>query len=240
MSRFTAQFVVQRDGIDYKVAGKDIDSLCKDTDLFYVQRGDDVYYWQRIEYEHEWEKVSYWFHVLNLTEEIVMWPRDEENHNIWNAKTEEKVDKMLPGGEYIIGAYNDENHRMTFEGNTGSWDFGPLTDISLLSAGHRLFADCPNFNGDVSPLAKAPWKNVDSMFENCEKYNQPMGHWDMTHVYNNWEFYDFLKNTKEYDKDLSGLCMDKGVGKLQPYKWCEGSGIEDSTYKHPRWNCTQH
>ena len=237
MSKETAKFVVQRDGVDYGVTGFNIQVDCQEGDLFYVQRGDTVYKWPRKFQDKDWEAQDFWFHIKNLTEEVFVWPRDEEDHFIWDKNTEEKVERMLPGGEYIIGGYNDEGHRISFEGNSGSWDFGELTDPSLLSEGSRFFAECPNFNGDVSPLKPGRWKNIDAMFYNCFLFNQDISDWDITHVYNQSEIKDFLYGASSFTGDLSGWCMHSPMGTPSPSYWCSGSGIFSDSSKHPQFEC---
>ena len=240
MSKETAKFVVQRDGVDYGVTGFNIQVDCQEGDLFYVQRGDTVYKWPRKFQDKDWEAQDFWFHIKNLTEEVFVWPRDEEDHFIWDKNTEQKVERMLPGGEYIIGGYNDEGHPIRFEGNSGSWDFGELTDPSLLSEGSRFFADCPNFNGDVSPLKSVRWKNIDEMFYKCRSFNQDISDWDITHVYNQFEIKDFLLNAAAFTGDLSGWCMHTAIGFPSSQYWCNGSGIYGDSSKHPQWNCRDH
>lgn len=242
MSKDTAMFAVQRGGIDYSVSGADIKGKCEEGDIFYVMRGDTVYHWKRSLYDQVWEEQEYWFHVKNLTEELFVWPRDEEDHNIWNLTTEQPVERMLPGNEYIIGGYNDKNHQIRFEGNTGNWDFGGKTDVSLLTEGHRMFADCPNFNGDVSPLAPSKWKNFDEMFLNCSSFNQDISDWDVTHVWNNFEMFDMFKNASKFDQNLSTWCMQRDPGvdwrvQLTPDEWLIGCPLYSQTGKHPRWRC---
>ena len=237
MSRETAKFVVQRDGVDYEVTGFSIQVDCQEGDLFYVQRGDTVYKWPRKFYEKDWEAQDYWFHIKNLTEEVFVWPRDEENHFIWDRFTEQKVERMLPGSEYIIGGYNDKGHPIRFEGNKGSWDFGELTDLGLLSEGTRFFAHCPNFNGDVTPLKRVRWKNIDEMFLNCALFDQDISDWDITHIYNQFEIKDFLLNATRFDGDLSGWCMHIGVGTPKSTYWCKNSGIAPWNTKWPQWEC---
>jgi surface protein len=240
MTKETAKFFVQRNGVTYQVSGADLQDRCEEGDIFYVQRGDTVYHWARKSVDKAWETQDFWYHIKNLTEEVFVYPRDEEDHNIWDRFTEEQVDRMLPGGEYIVGGYNDRFHAIRFEGNNGSWDFGELTDASLLTKGRRFFADCPNFNGDVSAFSKADWKNVDEMFVNCNSFNQDISSWDITHIYNAWEFKDFLKNTTAFTGDLRSWCMHKAINPSSPDYWCEGSGIVNDTSKHPQFACNDH
>ena len=237
MTKETAKFVVQRDGVDYKVTGFNIQVDCQEGDLFYVQRGDTVYKWPRKFYEKDWEAQDYWFHIKNLTEEVFVWPRNEEDHFIWDRFTEQKVDRMLPGSEYIIGGYNDEGHTIRFEGNSGSWDFGELTDPSLLSEGTRFFAECPNFNGDITPLNQGVWKNIDEMFYNCTSFNQDISGWDITHIYNDFEIKDFLYRASSFTGDLSGWCMHTAIGTPSSSYWCANSGIQPWNSKYPQWEC---
>ena len=236
MSKYTAMFVVNRDGVDYKVLGAEIDAKCKDGDYFYVQRGDQVFKWLRQQYRYVWEEQPWWFHVRNLTEEIFLYPTNETSSYIWDATTEQPVTNLLPGGEYVIGAYNDIGHRVSFQGNTGNWDFGDLTGVQFLTEGTRMFADCPNFNGDVSPLAPAGWKNMENMFENATSFNQDISNWDITNMRNSFEFGNFLTNASSFYQNLSRWCMHKQL-KLAPYQWAAGSGIETKTAWHPKFGC---
>jgi len=237
MTKETAKFVVQRDGVTCTVKGSDIQSFCQEGDLFYVQRGDKVFKWPRRSHNHAWEAQDYWFHIKNLTEEVFVWPRDEEDTFIWDRFTEKKVERMLPGGEYIVGGFNDRGHTIRFEGNEGSWDFGELTDPSLLTKGRRFLADCPNFNGDISVFDQANWKNIDEIFANCSSFNQDISGWDITHIYNAWEMKDFLKNAAAFTGDLSSWCMHINISIDDADYWCEGSGINGDTTKHPQWAC---
>lgn len=237
MSKDTAKFVVQRDGVDYGVFGYNIQVDCEEGDMFYVQRGDTVYKWSRKFYNKDWEAQDFWFHIKNLTEEVFVWPRDEEHHFIWDRFTEQKVERMLPGSEYIISGYNNEGHLIRFEGNSGSWDFGELTSPALLTNGSRFFANCPNFNGDVTPLNLAEWKNIDEMFYNCSSFDQDISGWDITHIYNPFEIKDFLYGASSFKGDLSGWCMHTGIGTPASSYWCSGSGIQSANTKHPNWGC---
>ena len=240
MTRETAKFVVQRNGVDYQVSGSDIKNKCEEGDTFYVQRGNTVYKWPRQSVDKIWETQDFWFHIKNLTEEVFVYPRDEEDHNIWDRFTEQQVDRMLPGGEYIVGGYNDRFHTIRFEGNSGSWDFGELTDPSLLTKGYRFLANCPNFNGDISVFAQAKWKNIDEMFANCSSFNQDISGWDITHIYNQFEIKDFLLNAVAFTGDLSSWCMHSKINPSSPDYWCEGSGINSDTSKHPQFGCNDH
>ena len=240
MTRETAKFVVQRNGVDYQVSGADIQNKCEEGDIFYVQRGNTVFKWPRKSVNKIWETQDFWFHIKNLTEEVFVYPRDEEDHNIWDRFTEQQVDRMLPGGEYIVGGYNDRFHTIRFEGNNGSWDFGELTDPSLLTKGYRFFADCPNFNGDISVFAQAKWKNINEMFANCSSFNQDISGWDITHIYNQFEIEDFLLNAAAFTSDLSSWCMHKQINPSSPDYWCNGSGIYSDTSKHPQFACNDH
>jgi surface protein len=240
MSKETAKFVFQRNGVNYQVSGAELQDKCEEGDIFYVQRGDTVYKWPRKSVDKIWEAQDFWFHIKNLTEEVFVYPRDEEDHNIWDRFTEEQVDRMLPGGEYIVGGYNDRFHTIRFEGNNGSWDFGELTDPSLLTKGYRLFADCPNFNGDISVFNQTKWKNINEMFANCSSFNQDISGWDITHIYNQFEIEDFLLNAAAFTGDLSGWCMHNQINPSSPDYWCKGSGIASDTRKHPKFACNDH
>ena len=237
MSKESAEFAVQRGGVDYGITGFNIQVDCQEGDLFYVQRGDTVYKWPRKFHDKDWEAQDFWFHIKNLTEEVFVWPRDEEHDFIWDRFTEQKVERMLPGSEYVIGGYNNESHLIRFEGNSGSWDFGELTDPSLLTEGYRFFADCPNFNGDVMPLNAGMWKNINEMFYNCTSFNQDISGWDITHIYNTFEIKDFLYKASAFKGDLSGWCMHTAIGTPSASYWCSGSGIYSANKKHPNWEC---
>ena len=240
MSIEDALFAVERDGVVYQVSGSEIHDKCQEGDKFAVSRAGTVYHWPRKSVDKVWEEQDYWFHIKNLTEEVFVYPRDEEDHNIWDRFTERPVDRMLPGGEYIIGGYNDNFHAVRFEGNNGSWDFGELTDASLMARGHRFFADCPNFNGDISAFAKAPWKNIIEMFANCSSFNQDISNWDITHIYNQFEIENFLLNAAAFTGDLSSWCMHKQINPSSPDYWCKGSGIYSDKSKHPQFACNDH
>jgi surface protein len=239
MTKKTAKFFVQRGDVKYQVSGADLQDKCEEGDIFYVQRDDTVYHWARKSVDKVWETQDFWYHIKNLTEEVFVYPRDEEDHNIWDRFTEEPVDRMLPGGEYIIGGYNDRFHAISFEGNSGSWDFGELTDASLLTRGYRFLADCPNFNGDISVFNRANWTNIIEMFANCSSFNQDISGWDITHIYNTFEIENFLLNTAAFTQDISAWCMHKNVTTSPDY-WCKGSGIYSATSKHPQFACNDH
>lgn len=237
-----ALFAVERDGVVYQVRGSDIQDKCKDGDKFAVWRAGTVYQWERRETNHAWEKQTFWYHVKNLTEELFLWPRDEVGI-IWDKSTGERVGRMLPGGEYMIAGYNEEGHKVRFEGNSGNWDFGDESDTSLLTDGRRFFAECPNFNGDVSVMASSVWANVEEMFLNCTSFNQPIGDWYVSEIKNNWELYDLFKGASAFDQDLSTWCMwdrqldSRDIVKLSPDEWAEGAPIASQREKHPQWLC---
>lgn len=237
MSKQTAKFAFQRNGVDYQINGADIQDKCQQGDIFYVQRGDTVYKWPRQSVDKVWEEQDFWFHIKNLTEEVFLYPRDEENSNMWDRFTEERVDRLLPGKEYIIGGYNDLFHSIRFEGNNGSWDFGELTDTVLLTKGYRFFADCPNFNGDISVFDQANWKQIIEMFANCSSFNQDISRWDITHIFNQYEIENFLLNASAFTGDLSRWCMHIAINPSSPDYWCKGSGIYTDFRKYPKFAC---
>ena len=246
--RDAAKFAIQRNGVDYSVSGYDIQLKCEEGDTFYVQRGDTVYQWPRKEFAHPWEKKPFWYHVKNLTQELFVWPRDEEHTSIWDAVTEEKVDRMVPAdyttgsGEYIIGGYNDAGHTITFEGNAGNWDFGEMTGVELLNNGNRFFADCQQFNGDISPFAVCQWQSVTEMFRNCYAFNQDISGWDITHIYNNSDIIRMLYNCRGFYGNLSSWCMHDKPGnsgnevRLTENEFCWNSNIQAL----PAWCCKDH
>jgi surface protein len=240
MSKETAKFAVHRDGITYHVSGADIQSRCEEGDIFYVQRGDTVYQWPRKSVDKPWQAQDFWFHIKNLSEEVFLYPRDEPMTSMWDKDTEEKVTQLLPGREYIIDGYNDLGRSIRFEGNTGTWDFGELTDTRLTTRGTRFFADCPNFNGDVSVFSQADWKNINEMFANCSSFNQDISDWDITHIYNIFEIENFLLNASAFTSDLSSWCMHIQINPSSPDYWCKGSGIISDTSKHPQFACNDH
>ena len=240
MSKETAKFAVHRSGVTYKVSGADIQDKCEEGDIFYVQRGDTVYQWPRKSVDKPWQTQEFWFHIKNLTEEVFVYPRDQSMTSMWDKDTEEKVTQLLPGKEYILNGYNDLGRTIRFEGNSGTWDFGELTDTTLLTKGSRLFADCPNFNGDVSVFNQADWKNIDEMFANCSSFNQDISDWDITHIYNEFEIKDFLLNAVAFTGDLSSWCMHSKINPSSPDYWCKGSGINGDTSKHPQFACNDH
>ena len=234
-------FCVERDGVDFRVLGSQIHEKIQEGDKFVVWRDGKPHKWRWAEYDFIWEKESFWYHVKNLTEELFLWPRDEIGI-IWDKSTGERVDRMLPGGEYMIAGYNEEGHKIRFEGNSGNWDFGADTNTSLLTDGRRFFANCPNFNGDVSVMASAHWSDISEMFLNCTSFNQPLASWDPSTIYNNHEMYDFLKGASSFDQDLSSWCMwDRGIYlpivRLTADEWAEGAPIASDPGKHPNWQC---
>lgn len=240
MSKETAKFAVHRNGTTYQVSGADIHDRCEEGDIFYVQRGDTVYQWPRKSVDKAWQAQDFWFHIKNLSEEVFVYPRDEPMTSMWDKDTEEKVTRLLPGREYIIDGYNDLGRSIRFEGNNGTWDFGELTDPTLLTKGRRFLADCPNFNGDVSVFSQADWKSIDEMFANCSSFNQDISGWDITHIYNEFEIENFLLNAAAFTGDLSSWCMHFKINPPSPDYWCEGSGIVSDTSKHPQFACNDH
>jgi surface protein len=240
MSKETAKFAVHRDGVNYQVSGADIHDKCEEGDIFYVQRGDTVYKWPRKSVDKPWQEQDFWFHIKNLSEEVFVYPRDEPMTSMWDKDTEEKVTQLLPGREYIIDGYNDLGRSIRFEGNNGTWDFGELTDPTLLTKGHRFLADCPNFNGDVSVFSQADWKNIDEMFANCSSFNQDISGWDITHIYNAFEIKNFLLNAAAFSQNLISWCMHTGIQTPTPDYWCKGSGIYGRTDLHPQFECNDH
>ena len=234
-------FCVERDGVDFRVLGSQIHEKIQEGDKFVVWRDGKPHKWRWAEYDFIWEKESFWYHVKNLTEELFLWPRDEIGI-IWDKSTGERVDRMLPGGEYMIAGYNEEGHKIRFEGNSGNWDFGADTNTSLLTDGRRFFAKCPNFNGDVSALASAQWSDISEMFLNCTSFNQPLASWDPSNIFNNHEMYDFLRGASSFDQDLSSWCMyDRGIDlrivRLSADEWAKGAPIASNPGKHPKWQC---
>lgn len=234
-------FCVQRNGVDFRVLGSQIHDKIQEGDRFAVWRNNQPYQWRWAEFENVWEQQSFWYHVKNLTAELFVYPRDEVPY-IWDKATGERVERMLPGGEYVIGGYNEEGHKIRFEGNSGSWDFGEETDTSILTDGRRFFADCPNFNGDVSALSSAKWTTFAEMFLNCTSFNNSsIISWTHNNVFNNFEMYDMFKGATAFNQDLSSWCMhNKNANevKLTGAQFAKGAPIENVTSKHPRWRCS--
>nr|BDD46766.1 hypothetical protein 19 [Paracoccaceae bacterium] len=230
-------FCVQRGGKDYRVLGRDMHDKLQNGDRFVVWRDGKPFNWKWAEVENVWEQQDTWFHLKNLTEEMFLYPRDEPNSNMWDINGN-PVDRLLPGGEYVVGGVNDNNARIRFEGNTGSWDFGDLTDVHLLKNGFRLFADCPNFNGDVTVLGGTPWTDVREIFRNATSFNQDIGHWDVNNVQNGFEFNYVFNNAASFDQDVSNWCgtSDIGLGFL-PESLYDGCPLQTQPRKQINMLC---
>lgn len=230
-------FCVQRGGVDYRVLGRDMHDKLQDGDRFIVWRDGQPFSWKWAAVENVWEEQDAWFHIKNLTEEMFVYPRDEPNSNMWDLDGN-PVDRLLPGGEYVVGGVNDNQVRIRFEGNSGNWDFGDLTDSHLLKNGYRLFADCPNFNGDVTAIGGTPWSDVREMFRNATSFNQDIGHWDINGVRNGYELNYVFNNAAAFDQDVSNWCgINTGGLSFLPDSMYDGCPLNNQPAKQINITC---
>ena len=72
-----------------------------------------------------------------------------------------------------------------------------------------MFADCPNFNGDVSVLGGTPWTDVREMFRNAKKFNQDISHWNVNNVNNGFEFGNIFNGASSFNQNVSSWCGTK-------------------------------
>lgn len=230
-------FCVQRNGVNYRVLGRDMHDKLQNGDRFVVWRAGTPFSWRWAQFENVWEEQDAWFHLKNLTAEVFLYPRDQPNTQMWDLDGN-PVDRLLPGGEYIVGGVNDNNQRISFEGNSGTWDFGDKSDSHLLKSGNRMFADCPNFNGDVSVLDGTPWTDVREMFRNASSFNQDISNWNVSGVNNGNEFSFIFNGAASFNQNVSSWC---GV-RDGPANWTEtemyaGSPLASQPAKQINMDC---
>jgi surface protein len=110
-----------------------------------------------------------------------------------------------------------------FNQDLGNWDVSNVTGMSFLLWQNGIFnnGDSPSISGwDTSKVT-----NMQSMFDNCIVFNQPIGSWDTSSVTN---IGTMLSNCDSFDQDLSNWIVT-GVTNATSFM-TNASGLSTTNY----------
>jgi surface protein len=209
-------FLVNREGIDYKVSFADIRNYVEEPHM-------------------PWERYNAIFHIKNPTKDMVgNWPIFPKR--AWDIDgTNEREITSIPAGEELVFAINiSPEDLLAIDGlflrMDGTWDFGELTDTSRIASFNGLFTMCYEFNGNVSNIDTSNATHMTHMFHICRKFNNEsikdfdtskvvdmsrmfevtdkfdvdISNWDVSNV-ENMEI--MFSESKSFNQDLSKWCV---------------------------------
>ena len=91
---------------------------------------------------------------------------------------------VQPGQEVIIFG-NDVRYNQRGQDTTCNWNFGDQTDTKNQTMWDDMFPHNLNFNGDIQHLDITEKAfNISYMFSGCQKFNQPVGHFNTVNCNN--------------------------------------------------------
>ena len=254
MSIETAVFAVQRGDELLKCKGSDLaDKVLPEQDLFPVQHGDTLYNGKLDKIEGDellactdtngvtykvtgakfkslfgsatpWEDYDIIFHVIVTDYNGINVVGAE---SIYNKDTGEKVAAITAPGEWVI--CTDGGTQIKFNGSSGTWEFGELTDTSKVTNMMNMFENCSAFNGDVRGFDTGNVTDMTAMFTNCSAFTQNVGVWD-THSLQ--VAMTTFKNCSNFNQDLSKWCVPNMGNPYTHMGFMDGTGPQA---KEPNW-----
>ena len=118
----------------------------------------------------------------------------------------------------LFRGYNNVKYIIGLE----DWDVSEVTNMK------EMFADCDNFNADLSKWNVSSVKNMRSMFSYCKKFNSDLSKWNVSKVENMaGMFYDCEK----FNSDLSNWDVSNGIDMALMFDGCKSLKQIPSWYK---------
>ena len=184
----TDKFIVNRGGTDYKVSASRIDDKLQDDDEVLIHRGGTDYKvsgWDLKEYlglnKPPWEghDGGIW-HVKNVALNNIQFKRSYPAFTI-AGKSLGDISKIQTAEEVIFLTSKDCTNLFQ-DNDSATWDFGDITDTSLVENFSYLLNNCRRFNGDVSYINTKNATTLAGMFSRCEEFDQPVEALDVSKV----------------------------------------------------------
>ena len=107
------------------------------------------------------------------------------------------------------------------------WDVSHVEDMS------GMFADCYNFNSDLSKWDVSNVQNMSGMFEGCENFNCDLSNWDVHHVKNMIYMFYYCR---EFNSDLSKWNVSNVKDMRYMFEGCKSLKQIPSWYKNKGLN----
>ena len=220
MSIETAVFAVQRGASQFKCKGSDLSAKVLSGDLFAVQRGDTYCKGTSDQVQDTdllactdtngvtykvtgaqfnalfgppWKGAEAIYHVI-VTDPSGCKPLNKDK--IYNLATETEVSSITAAGEWII-----TGKRTVFKQSPGNWEFGDLTNTSIVTNMVEMFFNAKAFNSDLSKFDVGNVQNMEYMFRNANAFNQDLTSWDVGNV---TDMSFMFNNAYAFNGDISG------------------------------------
>jgi surface protein len=208
--------VLSRGGVTSKFTYTGSTDLIEDSDLFVCTDDDGVTKTVTGAQFKElfgpvvmpWEgRPSVW-HIKNLNQELFLDNSGGTTYTAWDldGTNERQIDSILPTEELVF-VTNTDWVRSIFRrsgstNDTAEWDFGEETDVSRVQYWTSTFWGCKKFNGVLG----GNWNTskslqLESVFENCESFNQDISGWDTSNVTTMWSLFE---GCTDFNQDISG------------------------------------
>ena len=223
--RDTDLFVAHRGGVDYKVTAAEL------KDLFVKK------------FPWEDQNNAVW-HVKNASDPVKIM-NGSGTFTAWDVTPtgdgyswgpEKQITEIKPGEEVVF--LSSINSVGLFQKNKGTWDFGELTDTSLVNSMEGMFQYCSNFNSYIGDWDTSNVTTFQFMFERAPLFNQDIGSWDTSNVvsmkhmfYGGFPPPTYSKAKHNFNQDISNW----NTSKVKDFEGMFG-GCNDFNWPIGKWD----